>query len=180
MPIGAIVEDPLMAARTKLGSACSFCPGYLAENHLSAMLDQVIASLKQEAMPELMSKLGLDSGQADRSVQAAGSSLKEVLSGNHGFALSDLAGLFNTTAKSGGADAVLAKLGTVLQGKLTGQAGLGEGQATDVRQLLMPLLTNVVAKHVGGDASKLQALLGGNGGDLAEKAKGLLGGLFKK
>lgn len=144
------------------------------------MLDQVIASLKQEAVPELMSKLGLDSGQADRSVQAAGSSLNEVLAGNHGFAIGDLAGLFNSTAKGGGTDAVLAKLGMVLQGKLTGQAGLDGGQASNVKELLMPLLTSAVAKHVGGDAGKLQALLGGHGGDLAEKAKGLLGGLFKK
>jgi hypothetical protein len=40
------------------------------------------------------------------------------------------------------------------------------------------MVTELVTKHVGGDATNLQALVG-NGGGLAGMAKGLLGNLFK-
>ncbi len=147
------------------------------------MLDQIISKLQQEAAPALMSKLGLDNAQAGKSVSAVGDSIKEVLGGNGGINIQDALNLFSSAKNSGGADAILGKLGTVMHGKLTGQAGLDAGKAQDVKAMLMPMVTDFITKHVGGDMGKLQGLLGGlggNAGNLAEQAKGLLGGLFGK
>ncbi|HMN05429.1 MAG TPA: hypothetical protein PKD45_06860 [Flavobacteriales bacterium] len=147
------------------------------------MLDQIISNLKKDATPQLMSKLGLDSGQADKSISAAADSVKELFGGNHGLGMSDLTNLFSGAKNTGGADAVLSKLGTVMQGKLTGQAGLESGLADQVKGMLLPMVTDLVTKHVGGDASKLYGLLGGlagGKGNIGDMAKGMLGGLFGK
>lgn len=147
------------------------------------MFDQIIENLKKDAAPQLISKLGLDSGQADKSISAAADSVKEVLGGNHGFGLSDITNLFSTAKNNSGADAIVSKLGTVLHGKLTGQAGLESGLAGRVKELLLPMVTDYVTKHVGGDAGKLTSLLGGLSGgaaNLGDAAKNLIGGLFGK
>lgn len=147
------------------------------------MLEQIISNLKQEAAPQLMSKLGLNSGQADKSISAAADSVKELFGGDHGFGLSDVTSLFSSAKNTGGADAILSKLGTVMQGKLTGQAGLESGLAAQVKGMLLPMVTDLVGKHIGGDAGKLSGLLGGlagGKGNIGDMAKGMLGGLFGK
>lgn len=155
----------------------------LVKTENESMFDQIISSLQKEAAPQLMSKLGLNSGQADKSISAAADSVKELFGGNHGFGLSDVTSLFSGGQKSSGADAILSKLGGVMQGKLTGQAGLDSGLADKVKGMLLPMVTEMVTKQVGGDASKLSGLLGGlTGGkaNIGDAAKGLLGGLFGK
>ena len=49
------------------------------------MFDQILSSLKEQAAPALMEKLGLDQKQASGSITAAADSAKEVLSGGDGF-----------------------------------------------------------------------------------------------
>lgn len=145
------------------------------------MFDQMLNTLQKEAAPLLMSKLGLDNGQATKSVGAATDSVKEVLGGGDGFDMSDVLNLFSSAKNTSGAEGILGKLGEVMQGKLTGQAGLDASKASGVQALLMPFVTDLITKYVGGDASKLQGLLGGlaNSGGLADAAKGMLGKLFK-
>lgn len=146
------------------------------------MFDQILQTLEKEAAPALMSKLGLDQQQAFGSVNAAASSVKDVISGGDGFGMDDIANLFSNSQNSTGADGILGKVGSVLQSKLTGQVGLDSTKASGVSAMLLPMITDLITKYVGGDTNKLSGLLGGlagNGGGVADMAKGLLGKLFK-
>lgn len=70
----------------------------------------------------------------------------------------------------------------MLQSKLTGQVGLDANKAGGVSAMLLPIVTDLITKHVGGDTSKLSSMLGdltGNSGGMADMAKGMLGKLFK-
>ena len=146
------------------------------------MFDQILKTLEKEAAPALMSKLGLDQKQASGSVNAAASSVKEVITGGDGFGMDDITNLFSSSQNSTGADGILGKVGTLLQSKLTGQVGLDSNKAGGVSAMLLPMVTDLITKHVGGDTNKLSGLLGsltGNGGGMADMAKGMLGKLFK-
>lgn len=145
--------------------------------HRKSMLDQLLSSLQSQAVPQLISKFGLNEQQAGGSINAAADSVKEALGGSDGFGLDDALSLFSSAKNSAGADGLLNNIGGLLQNKLTGQVGLDAGKASGVAALLLPMLTDLVSKHVGGDAKNLQSLLGGGG--LAGMAKGLLGNLFK-
>lgn len=141
------------------------------------MIEQLLSSLQQQAAPQLMSQFGLDQKQAGGSIQAAADSVKEALGGGDGFGMDDVLSLFSSGANSTGADGLLKNIGGLLQNKLTGQVGLDAGKASGVSAMLLPMLTDLVSKYVGGDAKNIQSLLGGGG--LADAAKGLLGNLFK-
>ena len=148
------------------------------------MFDQILASLEKEAAPALMSKLGLDQGQATKSVGAAANSVKEVLGGDNGFGMDDVLSLFSSNTNTSGADGLMSKIGSVMQGKLSTEAGLAPEKASLVQSMLLPMVTDFITKHVGGDASNLKNMLGGLGdmgnlGGLAGTAKGMLGKLFK-
>lgn len=140
------------------------------------MLDQLINTLQQQAGPTLMSQFGLNDKQVGGTIGAAAESVKEALGGGDGFGLDDALSLFSNAQNTAGADGLLKNIGGLLQNKLTGQVGLEAGKANGVAGMLVPMLTDLVSKHVGGDAKNLQSLLG-NGG-LANVAKGLLGKLF--
>ena len=143
------------------------------------MFEQILSTLESQAAPALMSKLGLDHQQASGSVNAAASSVKEVVAGGNGFGLDDLANLFSSATNSSGAEGILGQLGKTLQGKLTNEVGLDANKAGGVQAMLLPMLTDLISKHVGGDSSKLQGLISGLGGSagLENAAKGMLGKL---
>lgn len=141
------------------------------------MLDQLLSTLQQQAAPKLMSQFGLSEDQAGGSILAAANSVKEVIGGGDGFGIDDALNLFSNAKNTSAADGILSNIGGLLQNKLTGQVGLDAGKASGVSAMLLPLITDLVTKHVGGDAKNLQSLLGGGG--LAGIAKGLLGNLFK-
>lgn len=141
------------------------------------MFDQILKTLQQQAVPQLMNQFGLDEKQAGGSVKAAADSVKEAVVGDNGFGLDDALSLFSSGANSKGADGLLGQIGGLLQNKLTGQVGLESSKASGVSNMLLPLITDLVGKYVGGDQKNLQSLIGGGG--LAGVAKGLLGNLFK-
>jgi hypothetical protein len=66
-------------------------------------------------------------------------------------------------------------------GKLTGQVGLDAAKANSVKDMVIPVLTNLLSDKIGGSAGALTGLLGnlGGGGDIADMAKGMLGKRFK-
>lgn len=144
------------------------------------MFDQILSTLEKEAAPALMSKLGLNQQQASGSVNAATDSVKEVLGGSDGFGMDDVMNLFSSGSNTSGADGILSRVGSSMLGKLTGQVGLDAAKAGGVKEMLLPMVTDLITKHVGGDGSKLQGLLGGlaGGSGLAGAAKGMLGKLF--
>lgn len=141
------------------------------------MLDQLIQQLKGQVGPELISKIGLNQQQADGSIEAAADSVKQVVGGADGFGMDDVLNLFSGAKNSSAADGILKQVGQVFSQKLTGQVGLNGQQAGGVADLVLPALTKLLSEKVGGNAGNLQGLLGG---DIAGKAKGMLGGLFKK
>ena len=140
------------------------------------MLDKIINTLQQPAGPELISRFGLNEKQVGGTWGATADSLKEAIGGSDGFGLDDVLSLFSNGTNSAGADGLLKNIGGLLENKLTGQVGLDAGKASGVAGMLLPMLTDLVSKHVGGDAKNLQALLGDGG--LANMAKGFLGKLF--
>lgn len=142
------------------------------------MLDQILSTLQSQAAPKLMSQFGLDEKQASGSIAAAADSVKEVVGGGDGFGLDDALNLFSSAKNSTAANGILGNIGSMLQNKLTGQVGLDAGKASGITAMLLPMITDLISKHVGGDPKNLQALIGGGGG-LADMAKGMLGNLFK-
>ena len=147
------------------------------------MFDQILSTLKSQAAPELMSKLGLNEQQTHGSISAAADSVKEVIGGGDGFGLDDVMNLFSDAKNSPAADGILSQVGNVLSSKLTGQVGLNAQQAGGVQSMLLPMITSLISKQVGGNASGLQGLIGsftgGAGGGLGDIAGGLIGKLFK-
>lgn len=142
------------------------------------MFDQILSTLQSKAAPQLMSQLGLNEQQAGGSINAAADSVKQVLSGGDGFGMDDVMNLFSSQKNNSAADGIMSNIGSVLQGKLTNSVGLDAGKASGVAAMLLPMITDLISKNVGGDAKNLQSLLGGGG--IAGMAKGMLGNLFKK
>ena len=85
--------------------------------------------------------------------------------------------LFSSAKNTNAADGLLGNIGQIFQDKLTDQVGLDAGKANGVAALVLPMITELVSKYVGGDAKNLQSLIGGGG--ISDIAKGLLGNLFK-
>ncbi len=141
------------------------------------MFDRILSTLADQATPDLMSKLGLDKKQAHGAIAAAGNSVQHIVGGGDGFGLDDALNLFSSAKNTTAADGMLANIGSVLRGKLTDEVGLTSTQANGVGAMLLPMITELITKHVGGDPRNLQSLVGGGG--LADMAKGLLGNLFK-
>lgn len=142
------------------------------------MIDQLINELKGKVGGDLIGKIGLNEGQADGALKAAASSVQEVI-GGQGADLGSVLNLFSKESNTPGANDLMGKLGTNLLGKLTGQVGLDAGKAGSVKDLIIPVLTSLLADKVGGNKDMLGSLLGGNAGNLVGDVAGKLGGLGK-
>ncbi|MBL7982809.1 MAG: hypothetical protein JNL52_13495 [Flavobacteriales bacterium] len=144
------------------------------------MLDNLLPLLKEKVGADLMNKVGLDASKTDGALNAASSTVSELLGGK-GIDMGTVLNLFSNSANTAGANDLLGQLGQNYLGKLTGQVGLDAAKANSVKDLVMPALTNLLSDKIGGNAGALQGLLGnlGSGGDIADMAKGMLGKLFK-
>ena len=146
------------------------------------MLDEILSTLKTQAAPDLMKKIGLNEQQTNDSNNAAAESVKQVIGGGDGFGLDDMLNLFSYAQNNANADGILHNIGQVFSGKLSNNVGLSAQQSSSVQAVVLPLLMNLISGKVGGDAGKLQGLLSaitGNGQGMADVAGGLLKGLFK-
>ena len=144
------------------------------------MLDEIIGTLKDQVGSSLMDKIGLDQTQSDNSINAAASSVTDVLGGNDGLDLSDVLNLFSKEDNNSGADGILGQLGDTFMGKLTGEVGLASEQAGGVKDLVLPMLMSLVSDKVGGDKGMLGNLVGGLLGGGKEGGLGsLIGGASK-
>ncbi len=141
------------------------------------MIDQIISSLKDKVGGDLLSKIGLDQSQADGAIKAAGSSVQEVIGG--GADLSSVLNLFSKDGNNAGGSDLLKTLGSNYLGKLTGQVGLDASKAGSVKDLVLPLLTNMLSEKIGGNKDMLGSLLGGKAKDVVGGLTGKLGGLGK-
>jgi len=144
------------------------------------MLDNLLPLLKDQVGSDLMTKLGLDAGKADGALNAAASSVQEVV-GGQGIDMGTILNLFSNETNGSGANALLGQLGQNYLGKLTGQVGLDAGMANSVKDMVIPAITALLSDKIGGNAGALQGLLGNLGGasGLGDMAKGMLGKMFK-
>ncbi|MEZ4755526.1 MAG: hypothetical protein R2817_01725 [Flavobacteriales bacterium] len=144
------------------------------------MLDNLLPLLKDKVGADLMNKVGLDASKTDGALNAASSTVTELLGGK-GIDMSTVLNLFSKDTNTPGANDLLGQLGQTYLGKLTGQVGLDAAKANSVKDLVMPVLTSLLSEKIGGNAGALQGLLGnlGGGGKVADMAKGMLGKLFK-
>jgi hypothetical protein len=147
------------------------------------MFDNILSGLAQQALPKLMGEHGLNEQQAKGTVHAAAESVKEVIGGGNGFGMDDVLNLFSNAKNTPAADGILNNITNTFSSKLAGQVGLSGQQAGGVASMMVPMITNLISSHVGGNAGNLQGLvgglLGGNAGGLGNVASGLLGKLFK-
>ncbi|MBK6755604.1 MAG: hypothetical protein IPG69_18935 [Flavobacteriales bacterium] len=144
------------------------------------MFDNILSSLTEQALPKLMKEHGLSPDQAKASINAAASGLQSTLSSGGGFDMATLTNLFSSATNTAGSNSLLEKIGSAMQGNLTTQAGLSAEQAGGVKNTLLPMITDLVTKHVGGNAGALQGLLGdlGQGSGIADLAKSAIGRFF--
>ena len=153
------------------------------------MLDQLLASVKDQAVSQLTSSTGLDASQAAAAVPLAGESVSEGLMGAlTSGGLDKVSGLLS--GFSGGGSSSLLSSNPLASGivgnlvtKLTGKLGIGEGMASTAATMLIPMLLSKIggaAKDAGDsdelDMSSIMGVLGGGGGGLMDQAKGMLGG----
>ena len=168
---------PALLVRTWLRRRASYLHG-LNQYTPTPMIDQLINELKGKVGGDLIGKIGLNESQADGAVKAAGASVQEVVGGK-GADLGTVLNLFSKDSNTAGANDLMGKLGSTLMGKLTGQVGLDAGKAGSVKDLIMPLLTNMLAEKIGGNKDMLGSLMGGKANDLLGSVGGKLGGLGK-
>lgn len=144
------------------------------------MLNELLPLLKDKVGADLMNKVGLDANKTDGALNAASSTVTELLGGK-GIDMGTVLNLFSKDTNTAGANDLLGQLGRNYLGKLTGEVGLDAAKANSVKDLVMPVLTNLLSDKIGGNAGALQGMLGnlGGGGDIADMAKGMLGKLFK-
>lgn len=147
------------------------------------MLDGIVDALKDQVGSSLMEKIGLDQTQSDNSLNAAGSSVMDLLGGGDGLDMGDVLNLFSKDDNKPGADNVLGQLGSTFMGKLTGEVGLDSDKASGVSNMVLPLLTSMMADKIGGDKNNLSGMVGGLAGNLlgggSNAASGLLGTVGK-
>lgn len=134
------------------------------------MIDQILGSLKDKVGGDLINKIGLNDGQAKGAIDAAGSSVQDLIKGQGG----DLSGVMALFSQGGGGGDLLGQLGQNYLGKLTGQVGLDSAKAGSVKDLVLPALMNLLS----GNKDLLGSLLGGKAGGLGDIA-GKLGGIGK-
>lgn len=142
------------------------------------MIDQLIGSLKDKVGGDLIGELGLDPAQADGALKAAGNSVEDVIGGT-GADLSSVLNLFSKESNNSGANDLLGKLGSNYLGKLTGQVGLDGAKAGSVKDMVIPVLMNMLSEKIGGNKEMLSSLLGGKAGGMLGDMAGKLGGLGK-
>jgi hypothetical protein len=144
------------------------------------MLDDIIKDLKGAIGNDVQQRSGLGPDKADRAIEMAGQSAKEVAEdevrkGN----LQGLMGLMNQKGSAGHQNPIVSKIGANLVGKLVTNLGLTPEVAKQVEGVVVPLMVNFVSdrfQNTKGGMGGLGSILGGGkSGGLG----GMLGGFFK-
>ncbi len=151
------------------------------------MLEQILQTVKGQMGNQLIDKIGMSSGETEKSFDVLGGSLTEIIGNeSQGGGLSTLLNLFSDNDNSSESNSLMEKFGSSLVGDLVSKAGLTKTKASGFKDLVLPLVIKFVSKKVGGNSDILGLLLGGNGssgsaGTVASSIlKGKLGGLFNK
>ncbi len=144
------------------------------------MLDSILQELKGAIGKDVQQRAGLTPDKADRAIELAGHSAKEVAEdevrkGN----VQGLMSLLNNKDSASHSNPIVSKIGANLVGKLVNTLGLSPQIAKQVEGVVVPMMISFIgsrfqeSKESGGGG--LGGLLGGNMGGLG----GMLGGFFK-
>lgn len=144
------------------------------------MLDNILNELKGAIGSDVQQKAGLPPDKADKAIELAGQSAKEVAEdevrkGN----VQGLMSLLNNKEGVSHSNPIVSKIGANLVSKLVTTLGLSPQVAQQVEGVVVPMMVKFIgdrfqnSKESGGGG--LGGLLGGNMGGLG----GMLGGFFK-
>lgn len=131
------------------------------------MWQEIINKAKDTLTDEIQNKAGLDQQKAQKSVELAGDSTKEVMldeakQGN----VQQIMELFRSRNPSDSGNPIMNKISNVLQGKLVSQLGLSQSATNSVQSIVLPYIINLINQKSGGTDSapspqSLVKLLGG-------------------
>ena len=144
------------------------------------MFDSILDSLKEEVGSALMSKLGLSSTDVDKTIESSKDAMETTITEEaKSNGLDTLVNLFSDNKNTSTSNNVLEKLGGNLLSSLTSK-GFDSSKSSSITSMILPIITNLLSKKIGGNTGSLQSLLGSAGiSDVIEdKAKGFLKGLF--
>lgn len=139
------------------------------------MLDNILKDLKGAIGGDVQQRAGLNPDKADRAIELAGESAKEVAEdevrkGN----LQGLMSLMNSKGTATHSNPIVSKIGANLVGKLVTTLGLTPEVAKQVEGVVVPMMVNFISDRFSKEG------MGGLGGMLGGgKLGGMLGGLFK-
>ena len=145
------------------------------------MLDSLLKGLKDQISGEILNKVGLDTSKTDEVVAIAGESTKEVM-GNELLSggLGNIMNLFSSQQNNSAADSLQNSLVNNLVGKFATKLGLDQSMATMLASFIVPKIIDFISNKneetPETDSSALSEMFGG--GNIADKAKDMLGGLF--
>ena len=135
------------------------------------MLDTLLDGIKGQVASTIAEKVGLDMGQAEQAVPAAGESIKEGIMG--AVSDGDVSGVLGMLQGDDmQSSSIFQKIAGIFTGKL-GALGIGGGSA--ISALALPMILNKIKGAASGDSGQLDAaglmsVLGGGAG-----AGGILG-----
>ena len=105
--------------------------------------------------------------------------MEQASSGN----LDGVLSLFKGESQATSSNPIVGSIVSSLTGKLTSSLGFGDGQAVGIADKVIPMLIQTVVSKFSdsgneADLGGITSFLGGDNGDMLDKAKGMLGGLF--
>lgn len=147
------------------------------------MLDSILGGLKDQIPAELLEKVGLDASKAGDVASIAGESAKEVVSKQlSSGAMDTVMNLFSKGSNNSSANSLQDSLTSNFVGKLGSKLGLSTEMASTLSTAIIPkvlgMITNKNEETDATDTSAIASMFGGTD-DIMDKAKGMLGGLFK-
>lgn len=145
------------------------------------MIDSLLKGLKDQISGEILNKVGLDTSKTDEVVEIAGESTKEVM-GNELLSggLGNIMNLFSSQQNNSAADSLQNSLVNNLVGKFATKLGLDQSMATMLASFIVPKIIDFISNKneetPETDSTALREMFGS--GNIADKAKDMLGGLF--
>lgn len=131
------------------------------------MWQEIINKAKNNLSGEIQNKAGLDQQKAEKSVELAGDSTREVMveeakQGN----VQQIMELFRSRNPANSGNPIMNKISSVMEGKLVSQLGLGRDATNSVQGIVLPYLLNLINQKSGGTDSapspqSLMKLFGG-------------------
>lgn len=154
------------------------------------MLDTIIGSLKNEVAGNLTSQFGLDNAAQESVFSATKESVVETVTkqASSEGGLSGLMNLFSQDKNNDSGNAMQDMIGSALIGKLSGNSQIGAEKAGGIKDMILPVVMNLIAGKVQGKSDGISSLLGdagsgilGNviGNAVSDKLGDTLGGFFK-